>query len=76
MVMQMKMALPLKKFTGFQRWGVAGWGGVRAVFEEVLLERLGGSFRYAALPSPPLLFLRSPGPPVAVPGRVLLPCCI
>lgn len=24
MVMQMKMALPLKKFTGFQHWGFAG----------------------------------------------------
>lgn len=26
MVMQMKMALPLKKFTGFQHWGIAGGG--------------------------------------------------
>lgn len=46
--MQMKMALPLKKFTGFQHWGVAG--GVRTVFGGVFLERRGGSIRYV-LPS-------------------------
>lgn len=48
--MQMKMALPLKKFTGFQHWGIAGGGGLRRVFGEILLERWGGSIRYV-LPS-------------------------
>lgn len=37
--MQMKMALPLKKFTGFQHKG----GGERGVFGEALLELWGGS---------------------------------
>lgn len=66
MVMQMKVTLPLKKFSGFQRWRGRG---VRRVFVEALQERLGRQQYGYALP---YVVARSLGPLVAAPGRVLL----